>query len=60
MTVASAGNDAPSGITRDEKALYWTNRDAGTVVRMSLADGKQVVLADGQAQPADIAGLTPK
>ncbi len=53
--MASAGNDAPSGITRNDKALYWTNRDAGTVVMMSLADGKQVVLADGQIQPTDIA-----
>ncbi|WP_437986300.1 hypothetical protein [Sorangium sp. So ce117] len=44
-----------NGLAVDEGHVYWTRRDAGTVVRMPKGGGEQEVLASGQARPGDIA-----
>lgn len=44
-----------NGLAVDERHVYWTRRDAGTVVRMPKGGGDQEVLASGQARPGDIA-----
>ncbi|WP_437593093.1 hypothetical protein [Sorangium sp. So ce1000] len=44
-----------NGLAVDEEHVYWTRRDAGTVVRMPKGGGDQEVLASGQARPGDVA-----
>ncbi|XXX80995.1 hypothetical protein WMF30_19755 [Sorangium sp. So ce134] len=44
-----------NGLAVDAEHVYWTRRDAGTVVRMPKDGGETEVLASQQTRPGDIA-----
>lgn len=49
------GQPLPSGLALDGEYIYWTNRDAGTVMRAPRAGGAPEAVAEGQLRPGAIA-----
>ena len=55
VTVLAQDLMGPECIVVDGRFLYYTLRRAGTVVKLSLEDHRQTILASGQATPSGIA-----
>lgn len=54
VTLASA-QGSPAWIAIDDASVYWTNMDAGTVMKAAKGGGSLVTLASGQSTPYGIA-----
>ncbi|WP_437736991.1 hypothetical protein [Sorangium sp. So ce1335] len=51
----ASGQGQLNGLALDEDHIYWTRRDAGTVVRMPKDGGEPEVLASQQQRPGSVA-----